>query len=1195
MTRPVDLPGLRRNAVIAASAGTGKTELLTSIALAHMLGIAPGGPVAPERIAATTFSRLAAQEIRERLERRLGRLASANTEAQLQRADPGFAAVARDGNLRPSELAARAGQALSELPRTLIDTLHGLAARVIRTYSFELELRSELAILDEQQAFEDAENTVEDVLSRALLGGGAGAEASTQLVDLAGGLEATRAAVISFLALLDEEGLDADALRTPDPTVETAALQVAFSTAAKALLQSEPEPTLAAPARRALSALAKEPKDLDALELAFRELLEQKAWNRIARLGSGPQFADALTPLLRGTSKQKRLHASIEYLRQAEPLAKQCQELGILIGTIQRTIRSRRIQSGALGFGDLLRIVRDGLRDRPDLAAQAAGEFDLLLVDEFQDTSRVQRDLILLLRERPEARMRRQPGQLPAAGAIAPHGLLVVGDRKQSIYGFRGADVSVFTEFLAELAGEPAASALGLQGVSPNPSPVADFVSLGTNFRSGTQILDFVNAISRLDFARAPEHAFEIKYSDAEELVAPSADRPKGRVVLLEDDEAVPAEADALIANSEGALRAALIVAGYCADAFRSGTELSEIAVLSRRRSSLPLVELAFDRLQIPFVVSGRALYATPEVRDVALLLRLSLDPYNRHALAAIARGPWGGLSDRTLTELCRPGRGLLPARAWQFGSISDPMERARAEQLATQLVDLEITLPLLSPRDAIAHAVARFELDAVLAALPRGAVRFGNVGRLLEIAATHGGSLPIFVRWLDRQIALDTDESEAAVFSEADQAVRLLTIHASKGLSFPITVLVDVDAIELARSSPLGLLRSGATLPELVVRHRGAEGPVSTPTLLRAQQEGQARARAERQRLSYVALTRAERELVLALPSRPRPGSLAASVFEFLESDPPPELRVVRLNARDLLASPAVVPRQPALPSPPPPRPARNPVSTLAVGATALADFILCPRRFSLIHVYGVEEPQRGIEKNPQSESALQLGTAAHRVLERFPLEDWGLPVSLERLIDQLAREGLDRSHEQTHRTAEGIRRFLQSDYAARVRTRSARVDRELELNLVVTLPEALPQGSQLELFAPGGRTTRALVKATLDLVVSYPDGAVEVIDYKRARGEKGGIKGQELHRIQLSTYSQAVARALNAQKIRTGLVHLLGDSPGPEWITTRPTALAESLAGLVERRYSGEYPPVALARCQLARCGFLPVCHPG
>src|SRR6185436_122456 len=178
-----------------------------------------------------------------------------------------------------------------------------------------------------------------------------------------------------------------------------------------------------------------------------------------------------------------------------------------LLEDARRRLAAGKRRAGALGFGDLLRIARDALRDRPEIARAVREEIDVLLVDEFQDTSRVQRDLVYLLREREDAAERRPPGVPPEAAGLAPHGLFLVGDRKQSIYGFRGADVAVFARIAAELTGAAAGEALSLpEAAWSGVEPVADFVALRESRRSGAAILDFVNAFSSRDFAedRAP-------------------------------------------------------------------------------------------------------------------------------------------------------------------------------------------------------------------------------------------------------------------------------------------------------------------------------------------------------------------------------------------------------------------------------------------------------------------------------------------------------------------------------------------------------------------------------------------------------------------------------------------------------------------------------------------------------------------
>ncbi|HWZ91012.1 MAG TPA: UvrD-helicase domain-containing protein, partial [Polyangiaceae bacterium] len=1038
------LPGLERNAVIAASAGTGKTQLLTGIYLAFALGLSDDGRQVPcERIVATTFSRAAAAEIRERLESRLGLLAQPATLTE-----DSLAALAQAQGLSEKELSDRARRVLDELPRATIDTLHGLATRILRRHALELGLSPNFSILDEEQAFADAELTIDDVLSDAL--SGPLASAASRLLDACYGLERARNEITVLLGRLDEEGLPAEALATGDHVADARAALEALRSVCQSIVRSEPS-ALTEPARGALSALLA--RDYAGLRAALSELSSVRYTKGIKDL---PFFATLERFLngLSGGTKRERLASVVEHAEHAEQLDADARGANALLARIQAELGTRRRENGTLGFGDILRLARDGLRDHPEIAQIAGADCEVLLVDEFQDTSRVQRDLLLLLRERPSAIAKRKPGIVPSPQDIAPRGLVVVGDRKQSIYAFRGAEVSIFAQLAAELAGEEAARQLDLRGVAASATPVAEFHTLTANYRSSKAILAAVNLVASQDFSDRPERAFEIRYTEAEALVLPPAKegQSSGTVTLVEDDGAPPTDPDipAVVRHAEGALRSAFAAAGLCARIARTGTRFGDMALLARRRSTLPLLELALDRLNVPFVVAGRALYATPEVRDLFAALRLQVDSGDRHALAVVARGPFGGLSDRALAELSTPRRGLDPARDWATARVSDPGEHAAVSLLRERLLELGQVAPRLSPREALSAVVRRFELEALYSALPRGKTRYGNVERLLEIAARQGGSLQSFVRWLERQIANETDEAEAAVFSDEDDAVRLLTIHGSKGLAFPTTILLDTGSCEQHSRAPISLLR-GDRETSLVIRHVTEAGALATPLSRRANEDSAARARAERQRLSYVALTRARTHLAIVLPAgKLRADSLAASVTAVNERlDEIPGLE--RISARELLtehaflATPSDTP-----PDPPPDRPARPRVTLATIGVTALSDFAICARRFELNHLFNISEPRLGpAAAAPSREDPRALGSAAHRVLESFPSERWGTPVDPLEIVRELTREGLDPSSDSSLATARGIAQFLEGPYARSVREDGSRIQRELSLGI--------------------------------------------------------------------------------------------------------------------------------------------------
>ncbi len=1215
------IPGLSRNAVVAASAGTGKTELLTSIYLGHCLGLhGAGGLVSPTRIVATTFSRAAAQEIRERLEKRLTGVAGADSAEHERRLGAGLLALARERGLSSGEISRRAARALEELPDASIDTLHNLCGRILREHGLELGIAPSFTILEEQRSLEDTEQAIDEVLSEALDGDGLLQLGAQQLLDASGGLDRLRGWMLGLLARLDDEGLDASELERGNEGRAAERAQVALYDVCRELASDESSPR-APHARAVLDALATAETRLDGdrLSRAFATLAAEKK----GRTSPGSEGLKLLLDRTRGANNAERARAIVRLIVEGPTLDARLEGVSLIIFEIQRRLRERHVAQHSLGFGDLLRLTRDGLRDLPEVARAAGARIELLLVDEFQDTSRVQCELLLLLRERPERNRERAPGSLPVAADIAERGLVVVGDRKQSIYGFRGADVSVFAELSTSLAGARAAELLDLppNATPPEDAPVvADVTTLVESYRSDRAIVDAVNIVSERDFAPRLQQSFEIRYAPAEALRVPESRQngAPGALTLIVDDSLTP-EAEPLVASATGGMRSALAIAGYCVAAVREGRPLSSIAVLARRRATLPLLGFALDHFAVPYVVSGRDLYGTPEVRDVFAALRLSQSPRDRHALAVIARSPLGGLSDQALLELSDPKRGLLPVQDWEPDKLSRSEDATLATLLQQRLTDYLRIAPRVSPRDAIYDVVTRFELPTVLAQLPRGAVRLANVGRLQEIAATHGGNLAAFVRFINRQIALETDETEAAVFSAADDAVRLLTIHGSKGLAFPTVILGDAEAVEKPQYAPVGMLRRATAKPLLVVRHAGEDGPIVTDAQTELSEDASARAFAERQRLSYVALTRAQHELVIALPAKASGGSLAKTVLDlhaegaFAAISGLRELPVSQLLAATKLSAASSAPGQD-----PPPRPPRAESTSAVLGVTALSDFQICPRRFSLVQLQGLPEPRRG---GPERERAVAepdadprlAGIAAHHVLERWPLERWGEAPEATLLAEALEQGGLSASSSVGQRTLAGLTRFLQGPYAALVRKEGVRVERELSLTValpgaraVVPAKRSPPRvsSSQLDLFAPApvappaagaagipedSAVPELVVKATLDLLVELRDGSLHVIDYKRSRGGGGD---RERYAPQLALY-RSVVRQRFGKVPKVGLLHLLGDADEPDWLTPEeldPGAIARAF---LAARAHDEWPSVPEARCRSVHCGFISACH--
>jgi len=364
------IPGLTRNAVVAASAGTGKTELLTSIYLGHCLGLhGTAAALSPTRIVATTFSRAAAREIRERLEKRLSGVAGADDAEHERRLGADLVALGRERGLSRAELSRRAERALDELPDASIDTLHNLCGRILREHGLELGIVPSFTILEEQRSLEDTEQAIDEVLSDALDGEGLLKLGAQQLLDASGGLDRLRGWMLGLLARLDDEGLDAGDLDRGNESRAAQRAQVNVYEVCRELA-SDPTSPRAPLARAVLDALATAETGLDGdrLSRAFSTLAAEKK----GRNAPGSESLKLLLERTRGKSNAERARAIVRLIVEGPTLDARLEGVSLVISEIQRRLRERHVAQHSLGFGDLLRLTRDGLRDHPRVA-RAAG------------------------------------------------------------------------------------------------------------------------------------------------------------------------------------------------------------------------------------------------------------------------------------------------------------------------------------------------------------------------------------------------------------------------------------------------------------------------------------------------------------------------------------------------------------------------------------------------------------------------------------------------------------------------------------------------------------------------------------------------------------------------------------------------------------------------------------------------------
>lgn len=1134
---------LRRNRVVAASAGTGKTHMLVGV-LVHLLLGSEGEPVSPSRIVATTFSRKAAREIRTRLTRELERLAE------------GAPSPYQDslGDVAPWQK--RAQRALRHAHQCEIGTLHGLAARIVQAHALDLGLAAHVEIETEDETTRRIEQAIVLELEELLV---AQHPFADEWLDIAGSPETLVTEIANVLRVLEESGLRAEDLRvdTSDPSRLDAPMQ-SIVDAARRLLK---DPRLASTAEEVLSAW--DARNDDALEAAVSNLFSVKA---SAKKTDEAAYFFALRETFPGATHAERAARFMRQWRARDRFAPASQAARDLLTRCQRRIHETR--GKAIGFSDVLALARELLLNHPDIASTWGDSIDALLVDEFQDTSRIQCDLVQLLWAQAD---KRQSGRVPALSELRRSGLFVVGDRKQSIYGFRGANVAVFMELCVGLAGEAARVGLGIPaGAAWVPDdPSADFVALRHNRRGEPELLSFANACSaRLFVSGRRESLDDVHYVPDTEDLLPA--RSSGSV-----DEQTRTTWLSIDPKTRWSSRSeeAWSIAAKITE-LAGATPYRDMAILAASNHMLDAAAFALAEAGIPYVIAGRGFFATREVRDMRAMLAAVVDPDNKLALLEVLRGPWAGLHDASLLSLVSPGRGLSPLGAEH--QALDAEEATDLDAILRLVLGLHEAHATLGPVRVLEEAIRARALDEVLASLPRGAQRVANVRKLLGIASRFD-RCEALIEHLDRALSRDQPETEAATFSESDDAVRLLTIHASKGLSFPIVFIPEIAAY--ARPPHRHMFRIAQVDTELALSARvlghdnvATHGALYAESIVRESE----RLTAERQRLIYVAITRAEQRMYLVggrtkVSQRAEPRSLL-DVLEVL--DPARAKLAVETVRAERVRRDESAPKPPVslsvLPKLPEPT-----WQTMQIAPTALMDFAHCARRFEWMHVIGLPEPLAQAHEPRSSDAARARaeGTLLHRVLERMMAR---LGPRDEAAIDEvLASEGIIAGHPSHARVRERISRFLSTSYAQTIESRHPRV---------------LCEHAFTWRLDGGGSI---VLRGSIDLLVQWQEGDMDVIDYKSGHGSDPAF-----YALQLVTYLHAT-RAMfpDAKRIRAAVVALGSEHPEPAWLDDAEAERwehdIEGLAARLARARWSQAPRIAPDACRAIRCGYFRLCH--
>src|SRR4051794_20958977 len=865
-----------------------------------------------------------------------------------------------------------------------VSTIHGFCSRLLRAHAVAAGLDPGFAVLDEPRAARTREQAFGDALRGFL---GAGGRPALDLV-AAYQPDALRRMILAVHDELRSQGQDRPRLPAvparPEPVAEREALGVAHGALARELAGAGDGKTVDA-ARDALDACARLLEDLEHGTVPWP--------GRLAAL----EIMCGRTAALQTETCRAYVEARAAFERACADhhAASAVPLLDDLLARYGEAYAAAKARRGALDFDDLELGARALLASHAGVRRAWSERFALIMVDEFQDTNR--RQLALL-------------------EALDRDNVVTVGDEFQSIYGFRHAEVAIFRARRAALAQQGAA------------------IELAESFRGRPEILDVLNAI----FTERFGDGF-VPLKPARE---PAGDGPRVELLLTDQRGWEDVDlGDTLDARQAWRAAEARLVAQRIRELVDAGeARAGEVAVLVRATAAMPLFERALADVGLPaLATAGRGFWSRQEVVDLTSYLAALANPLHERALVGALASPLAGVSSDALAVAVaaarEAGRDLWWALRAAFAEGEDAewtaaLPAADAAALAAfvpRFAGERARAPRLALDELMERAVAASSYDLHVLGLLGGARRMANLDKLLRLArdfeAAEGRDLRAFVDHVAALEAAQRREPEAPVEDPESDAVRLMTIHAAKGLEFGVTVVAELG--RRGNTSVGDLLVDG---DRVGVRLAMLDGRSPTPALAydELKDRRQLADAQEEERVFYVALTRVRERLILsggADPTRwPKEGpgapplswlgpALVPDVAERLaEASSESAVETVG-DVRVVLSAPGTIGAAlrddalapggagdvpPALPVPPAAAPTFAPAAAPSepgpLSYTALASYARCGYRFyaqRVLHLPDVAPPAAAAPAPERTGlNARERGVLVHGLIEELDLQ---------------------------------------------------------------------------------------------------------------------------------------------------------------------------------------------------------------
>ena len=1011
---------------LSAGAGCGKTFVLTERYLAHF---EPGAAdsLVPEDISqlvAITFTERAAREMRDRIRARCyQRLVDATDEtssywAELSRA----------------------------LDNARITTIHSFCASLLRSRAVEAGVDPRFAVLEQAQAETLLSEAIDDEIRRLV---GTRDDATLNLA-VRFNLDALRDMVRRLATECTREDFEVWLNISADDQIAlwescatelslTLGLELAESEPARTawtLLQDNiPDHPVMRKRRAALLAALEQlrggPKDSREFGRCLVEI------EKNARVGGGGRascwsdksdydaFRDAAGELRKQAGVLRRVgDFQPDGARDAALVGRQLLHIA---DAVQQSYRQRKEELRAMDFDDLLVRARRLLTSEQNrqMVERISSHVTLLLVDEFQDTDPLQVELVEAL-----------------CGAGLKGGkLFFVGDYKQSIYRFRGADPHVFRRLRER-------------------TPEVGRQSLSLNFRSQPAILRFVNALFWDDLGPDYEplrpHRPQVSPEPAVEFLWASPDPSSAEKENAEQSRR--REAEWIARRIRGMIDGGEPIV-WDAQAAKSGqpaarpAQPGDIAILLRALTNVEAYEAALRQYGIDYyLVGGHAFYAQQEIYDLLNLLRALNSSADVVSLIGALRSGFFSLADETIYWLAQHPGGISDGLfADSYPDQINAEQQQQARFAARTLAHLRDCKDRLRISELIELALSLTGYDAALLGEFLGERKLANLLKLQEQARSfqHGDFLGLadFIAQLAEFVVRQPDEPLAATHSEDTNVVRLMSVHQAKGLEFPIVIVPDINR---QQQSPSASAHFDVRLGPLVRLPKGEDPKPSGYDLWRQLEKPEELA--EMNRLLYVATTRAADYLILsgAVPSSggskgpwsqllARRFDLASGRFlgQLPASEPLPQVKVAvelpeiqssakRRGSQANITKMLAKLEQAQLPE--------TPVSARAVDP--IAPDPDAPRQYSFSRLAGtlhrkykpLDETQFTGQSSPDPRG---LGTLVHAALAAI---DLSAPTACRTFVERLAEQHLPDSPKETDEAIEMVERFVGSARAGEI-----------------------------------------------------------------------------------------------------------------------------------------------------------------